>query len=439
VRMNVLATILLLLCAASAQAGGALTCSDAFSAIPSWKEKVTATARSGASVREILASFPEDLLARRTFVWNSRSFQSSENGQMYPAASEMSPRLVMSNKDGTLLAAVSTHENQKRFSIEVISFDSATNQFKPFVIEAGDGETLVIENPISHFKESAPEKTCSRCHGSGGDFRPIWDNYPVWPGFIGSVDKTTSAEDKSAISSFLKGAKEDHPVFGLFKNADSYFSLSAAADNTKTIENDLQKLNAKRVLQNLVSSGSFDRIGVPLFLALASPKGFSKYIADESELESLWERIDIRTQKQNDQKLARRHRRPAPIKTYRAGDQQGAIAILQSSVETKKVARIAFVLKRFGLSLNSWSLAAEKNNVMWKAGALSMDAYLLRALIEKLSADYPQILEGRDLISDNFTSHLGDRHPIYSNDEFLKQLFTRYQERTGERFSERKP
>ncbi len=85
------------------------------------------------------------------------------------------PRIISYSPQGTsFIALQSSPEGYRGNAVEVIDFDPQTKQYTFYDIHLG-AEPRVVKNP----------STCMGCHRG----KPLWDSYPVWPGFVGSASK----------------------------------------------------------------------------------------------------------------------------------------------------------------------------------------------------------------------------------------------------------
>lgn len=127
------------------------------------------------SIEEFLPLLPKEFLENFTFVYNSRSpFKSSISPEF--------PRVILFSKDSKMILTFTGNPNQPGFEIlETLSFDNNTSRFTASIYELP--AAFRLKNNLS-----AEQKNCALCHGK--DTRPIFDSYPLWPGFYGSIRDT---------------------------------------------------------------------------------------------------------------------------------------------------------------------------------------------------------------------------------------------------------
>ena len=133
------------------------------------------TGRPVDSVEELVPLLPEELRRNFTLVYDSRSpFKASITPQR--------PRVILFTDDARLvLTFIGDNEKPGADLLETMSFD---DEQAKFVLHSH----LLPAAQRRAWRPSASDATCARCHG--GDPRPIFDSYPLWPGFYGSVQDT---------------------------------------------------------------------------------------------------------------------------------------------------------------------------------------------------------------------------------------------------------
>ena len=125
------------------------------------------------SLAELVPLLPDELRQNFTFVYQSRS----------PFAASITPdrpRVILFSEDASFIATFIGDPNAAGHDVvETLTFDEAQARFVPGV--------RVLPAAA---KDSAGITTdgCAQCHGQ--DTRPIYDSYPLWPGFYGSVQDT---------------------------------------------------------------------------------------------------------------------------------------------------------------------------------------------------------------------------------------------------------
>jgi hypothetical protein len=124
------------------------------------------------SVQAMLPLLPRALRTNFTLVYDSRS---PFKDQITPSA----PRVILFTDDGRfILTFIGDPSAPGHDLVETMSFDDDTAQFKltAYVLPAAKR---------IGWAPSPAAANCAGCHGA--DARPIYDSYPLWPGFYGSV------------------------------------------------------------------------------------------------------------------------------------------------------------------------------------------------------------------------------------------------------------
>ena len=142
-------------------------------------QKNPATGRPVDSIDELVPLLPRQLRSNFTFVYDSRSpFHSSISPEY--------PRTLLFTDDGRFVLTFTGDPRQPGYDLlETISFDDTSARFKLHAY-------LLPAAARRGWRPSAEASNCASCHGS--DPRPIFDSYPLWPGFYGSVLDTFSRD-----------------------------------------------------------------------------------------------------------------------------------------------------------------------------------------------------------------------------------------------------
>jgi cytochrome c553 len=130
------------------------------------------TGRPVDTVQALLPLLPRTLRANFTLVYDSRS---PFKDQITPAT----PRVILFTDDARFIITFIGDPNAPGHDlVETMSFDDDTTQFKltAYVLPAAQR---------ADWAPSPAAANCASCHGA--DARPIYDSYPLWPGFYGSV------------------------------------------------------------------------------------------------------------------------------------------------------------------------------------------------------------------------------------------------------------
>jgi hypothetical protein len=117
------------------------------------------------SVDQLLPLLPENLRSNYSLVYASRSTAQE--------ASRAIPRIILFSDDGKFQMAVSGDSTGKGGNMVEMISQQADGTFQQATAELSATGLRKTLNPES----------CVKCHGS--QRRPIWDNYPFWPGTYG--------------------------------------------------------------------------------------------------------------------------------------------------------------------------------------------------------------------------------------------------------------
>ena len=124
------------------------------------------------SVSELVPLLPEELRRNFALVYDSRS-------PFKAAISPERPRVILFTDDARLVLTFIGDDTQPGADLlETMSFDAEQAKF---VMNA----YLLPAARRREWRPSAAEAKCERCHGA--DPRPIYDSYPLWPGYYGAV------------------------------------------------------------------------------------------------------------------------------------------------------------------------------------------------------------------------------------------------------------
>ncbi len=166
-----------------------------------------ATGRPIDTIAELVPLLDRDLRRNFTFAFATQSAQRSVD--------PMHPRVVLFGTDARLILAFTGDPAGPDFdTLEVIHFRDDVRAFElaQFVLPAAVRRDPTLAATARDNGRSNP-RACLRCHGS--DPRPIFDSYPVWPGFYGSQqDAFEHAPDELAsYRRFLAGKDAPGSVY----------------------------------------------------------------------------------------------------------------------------------------------------------------------------------------------------------------------------------
>lgn len=143
------------------------------------------------TVEQLIPTLPADLRRELTFVYATRSPQQDVD--------PMHPRVVLFGRDARIvLAFTGDPQGPDRDIVELIRFRDDTRAFEMarYILPAARRRDPALAKLAAENGRPNPTE-CLRCHGA--DPRPIFDSYPVWPGFYGSTqDAFAIAPDELA-------------------------------------------------------------------------------------------------------------------------------------------------------------------------------------------------------------------------------------------------
>ena len=345
------------------------------------------------SISELVPLLPRELRENFTFVYDSRSPFRSGISPEYP-------RVILFTNDARLVLTFIGDERQPGYDLlETMSFDyeSAKFELHAYMLPAAERRA---------WRPSPQEAQCSRCHGA--DARPIFDSYPLWPGYYGSVqdtfphDRIGQKEAKSFAAFQANAAKT-----GVYKDliypsgspVSPYLDPRLFKDNTVTLDPNLfaylpnarlgmalTELNRQRIYRKLASGDGF---------AANEKRILSKLLecrpADQPDRASLRAIVEA-LQAENADRLKRLGLLPG--EPYKARDDMLELQFVRELAQIDAVAKLA------GVDRSDWSMAKEKGSLAFFDGILS-----------GISNGHSYYLK-EDLIFE-ILEHLRDREPAF--------------------------
>jgi cytochrome c553 len=345
------------------------------------------------SISELIPLLPRELRENFTFVYESRSpFRSGISPQF--------PRVILFTNDARLVLTFIGDERQAGFDLlETMSFDYETAKFElhAYLLPAAERRS---------WRPSAEDAKCSRCHGA--DARPIFDSYPLWPGYYGSVQDTfphdrIGQKEAKNYAAFSAGAAKTGVYKDLIYPAGSpvapFLDPRLFHDNTVTLDPKLFPYMPNARLGIALTELNRQRI----YRKLAAGEGFA---ANEKQL--LGKLLECRPGDRADrnamgaiaEQLAAENVARLKRLGVRAGDPPKSRDDMQELQFVRELAEIDWVAKRAGVDRSDWSMAMEPGSLAFFDGILS------------------GISDGRsyylkeDLIFE-ILSHLRDREPAF--------------------------
>jgi hypothetical protein len=352
------------------------------------------------SIRELIPLLPAELRKNFTFVYDSRS-------PFHGSISPDYPRVILFTNDARLVLTF-TGDEQKPGSdlLEILSFDDRTARFEP--------KSYLLPIAQRRNEQLASEATnCARCHGS--DPRPIFDSYPLWPGFYGSVFDTfpRGAEEARLYRHFLAtsgrtGVYRDL-IFPEGSPVSPYLDPRNLGKGTLNIDYRtmtflpnarlgmaLTELNRKRIYRKLSSGANFAAKEKQLLAELLECKGVA---GPDLEAERL---IQSELERENARRLERLGLRSQDGRPRRENMQELEL--------TREISEIDQVAREAGSDRSDWSMALEPGSWSFFDGILS-----------GMYRDKSYYLK-EDLIFE-FLSHLSDREPAFRRYFVVRDAF----------------
>ena len=352
-----------------------------------------ATGRPVNSIAELAPLLPRELRSNFTFVYDSRSpFRSSISPEF--------PRVILFTRDARLVLTFTGDPGKPGYDmLEALSFDDASASFvaRAYLLPAAERRS---------WRPAPEDADCARCHGA--DARPIFNSYPLWPGFYGSVldafprDRLGVAE-LAKYRAFLAGAARSEPYRSLVfpsgsatspyldprRRVEGAVELDAATlpflPNTR-LGMALTELNRARIYRKLAQSPKFPHDEKrALAELLACRRGDSPKDADVRTIKTELER-------ENEQRLRRLGWAP--------GEARPEIDDMEELKFSRELAAIVDVAARAEVDRSDWSMAREPGSLAFFDGILSG--------IERGKSYYLK----EDLIFE-ILSHLSRREPAF--------------------------
>ena len=345
------------------------------------------------SISELVPLLPRELRENFTFVYDSRS-------PFRTGISPEYPRVILFTNDARLVLTFIGDERQPGYDLlETMSFDyeSAKFELHAYMLPAAERRA---------WRPSPQEAQCSRCHGA--DARPIFDSYPLWPGYYGSVQDTfphdrIGQKEARSFAAFQANAAKTGVYKDLIYPSGSpvspYLDPRLFKDNTVTLDPNLfaylpnarlgmalTELNRQRIYRKLASGDGF---------AANEKRILSKLLecrpADQPDRASLRAIVEA-LQAENADRLKRLGLLPG--EPYKARDDMLELQFVRELAQIDAVAKLA------GVDRSDWSMAKEKSSLAFFDGILS-----------GISNGHSYYLK-EDLIFE-ILEHLRDREPAF--------------------------
>ncbi|TWU58981.1 hypothetical protein Poly51_17620 [Rubripirellula tenax] len=125
------------------------------------------------SVEDLMAVLPPVMRKTFTLVEHSRSRQRP--------SSALFPRIIMFLPDGRFFMTIATNHKSRAYNdVEMLEFQD-DKTWRLDLVRFPDGLSQLSERANVDYRQKLPSnESCTGCHGPNS--RPIWGDYPVWPG-----------------------------------------------------------------------------------------------------------------------------------------------------------------------------------------------------------------------------------------------------------------
>jgi hypothetical protein len=374
-----------------------------------------ATGRPVDSMRELVPLLPDELRRNFALVYKSRSPFHAEISPQYP-------RVILFTDDARLvLTFIGDERHDGADLLETMSFDDSTAKFE---LRA----RLLPAAERRAWRPSPDAKNCARCHGA--DPRPIYDAYPLWPGYYGSVldtfprDRLGTKEASDFAAFTAKTAKA-----GVYKD----LLYPTGSPVSPFLDPKLLKANTVELDSTLLPYLPSARLGMALtelnrkriYRKLAAGPAFA---AREKEMLAMLlecresDRPDPRAVRSIEGQLVREN----VARLKRQGLVPGDVVTIHSQMSEllfpRELAEIDWVARRAGVDRSDWSMAMERNSLAFFDGILSgiydgKSYYLKEDLIFEL------------------LSHLAEREPVFRDYFAPENVFAMYDYPFGRRIN----
>ncbi len=322
------------------------------------------TGRPVDTIEELIPLLPYDFKRNYTFVYESRSPFKESISPAYPRT------ILFSNDGKTLLTYTGDPTKPGSNLLEAMYFDAAAASFslKAYLLPAAER---------SGFRPSKEASNCASCHGA--DARPIYDSYPLWPGFYGSIKDTFPPGEKATATELAnyKSFLSKQAKTGVYKDLHyqnntsvppfldpKYFVPTQREGDLNGFENlpntrlgmALTELNRQRIYRKLAASPGFKPNRNRLLAGLLNcqptrmGRSFKASIRDALLRENIerLDRLGIDPSRPHDENI----------------DMQELLFLRES-------AELAWTAREAGADRSDWSMALEPGSLAFFDGILS--------------------------------------------------------------------
>jgi hypothetical protein len=322
------------------------------------------TGRPVDSVAELVPLLPDELRKNFALVYDSRSpFKASITPQL--------PRVILFTDDGRLvLTFIGDDQAPGADLLETMSFDDAQAKFvlNAYLLPAAERRA---------WRPSAADAKCERCHGA--DPRPIFDSYPHWPGFYGSVQDTfprdrVGEKERKDFVAFAAGAAKT----GVYKDliyppgspVSPFLDPRLFKDNTVELDPELlpvmpnarlgialTELNRQRIYRKLAAGPDFAANEKKMLALLLECRPSDR--PSRADMRAVLDQL----KGENAARSKRLNLLPS--------DPHKARNDVQELMFVRELAEIATVARMAGVDRSDWSMALEVGSLTFFDGVLS--------------------------------------------------------------------
>lgn len=322
------------------------------------------TGRPVDTVAELVPRLPRELRANFTLVYDSRS-------PFKDVITPTAPRVILFTDDGRfIITFIGDPQAPGHDLVETMSFDGASAQFKlnAYVLPAAQR---------AGWSPSPAAANCAGCHGA--DARPLYDSYPLWPGFYGSVldtffrDKIGRAELKK-FRAFLAGPAKTGVyrdlVFRPGSPTSPYLNPKLARNHSVEVDPKafpflpntrlgmaLTELNRARIYRKLASAPGFAAHEKDILAELLECPGAPRPSRQTVRT------VSAALEAENDARLKRLGGQP--------NDPAVSIFGMEELKFVHALAELDDIATRAGADRSDWSMALEPNSASYFDGILS--------------------------------------------------------------------
>jgi hypothetical protein len=343
------------------------------------------------SVSELVPLLPGELRKNFALVYDSRS-------PFKAAITPARPRVILFTDDARLVLTFIGDDTQPGADLlETMSFDTEQAKFvmNTYLLPAAQRRA---------WRPSAAEAKCERCHGA--DPRPIYDSYPLWPGYYGAVLDTFPKDrlgqrDRKNFAAFREGAAKTGVYKDLVYPEGSPVTpfLDPRLFKDTTIELDpallpflpnarlgiaLTELNRERIYRKLAAGPGFAANEKKMLALLLECRPSDR--PSRKDMLAIFDALESEN--------AARVKRLGVL----PGDPHKDRNDMQERMFVRELTEVDMVARLAGVDRSDWSMALEPNSLAFFDGVLSgisngksyyLKEDLILAILSRLSRSEP--------------------------------------------------